>query len=146
LKLLNLERKLKQSKIVYNTMLEKQETYPNNITYNTLIDTSCKCGDIEFAFELFDRMKQEGHKHDLVTYGSFVKGLQKAKKSSKLIEIMTHAKNEQIRLDELFIKTLFKNKSDEVSKAISELKSNKYKINDEIMQQVTRFYTRKNVN
>lgn len=124
-------------------MLESDNCKPNNITYNTLIDTACKCGDIDFAFELFERMKSEGFKHDLVTYGSFVKGLQKAKKGSKLIEVMNVAVSEQLRLDELFVKTLFKNKTDEVQNAMSELRSNKYRINNNIMNAINRFYTRR---
>jgi hypothetical protein len=47
LKLLNLERKLKQSKLVFNTMLENDKTTPNNFTFNTIIDTACKCGDLD---------------------------------------------------------------------------------------------------
>jgi len=32
LKMLNLDRRLKQSKLVYQTMCEKRETYPNNFS------------------------------------------------------------------------------------------------------------------
>jgi hypothetical protein len=56
---------------------------------------------------------------------------------------MKVAVSENIRLDELFVKTLFKNKADEVQNAMSELKSNKYRINDNIMNAINRFYTRR---
>lgn len=67
LKMLNLDRRLKQSKLVYKTMCEKKETYPNNFSYNTLIDTANKCGDLEFAEEMFIKMQEEKHRHDLIT-------------------------------------------------------------------------------
>lgn len=67
LKLLNLDRRLKQSKLVFATMCEKPETYPNNFSYNTLIDTANKCGDLEFAEELFTKMAEDGYWHDLIS-------------------------------------------------------------------------------
>lgn len=48
-------------------MCEKKETAPNNFSYNTLIDTANKCGDLEFAEELFICMHTEGWRRDLIT-------------------------------------------------------------------------------
>lgn len=84
LKLLNLDRRLKQSKLVFQTMCESKQTYPNNFSYNTLIDTANKCGDLAWAEELFARMGQEGHRRDLITFGSMLKGLQKARRGAQI--------------------------------------------------------------
>lgn len=49
-----------------------------------MIDTANKCGDLEFAEELFNKMSNEGHYHDLISFGSMIKGLLKARKGNQI--------------------------------------------------------------
>lgn len=124
LKMLNLDRKLKQSKLVFNTMCEKKETQPNNFTYNTLIDTANKCGDLDWAEELFVRMKNEGHRRDLITYGSMIKGLAKARKQSAQGNYLRMMMEDGLKVDEMFVRTLFNNRNEQVYAAMDELRKN----------------------
>jgi pentatricopeptide repeat protein len=92
-------------------MLENDNTLPNNFSFNTAIDTACKCGDLEYALELFNMMKEHNYKHDLITYGSLVKGYIKAKQYTNLCDIITKLRDENIRIDEMFLKSIFNRSS-----------------------------------
>lgn len=140
LKMLNLDRRLKQSKLVYKTMCESDETYPNNFSYNTLIDTANKCGDLEFAEELFQKMGADGYWHDLISFGSMIKGLMKARRFPQIVHYVRLMQEEGIRLDSMFVKTLFNGRFEDINAASEELRMNGMYLTDAVVERVEKLY------
>lgn len=70
----NLEKNLSGAKSIFEEMFKSHRTYPNNVTYNTMIDTSIKCDDLASAEFYCNQMKKNGFKPDLITFSTLAKG------------------------------------------------------------------------
>jgi len=49
IKMFNLEKNLSGARGVFEEMLRSKKSYPNNVTFNTIIDTAIKCEDLNLA-------------------------------------------------------------------------------------------------
>jgi len=80
-------------------------------------------------------MAQEGHRRDLITYGSMIKGLQKARRHAQIPSYLNMMHEERLRLDFMFVKTLFMNKQDQVERAMADLKRNDMQATSAVLEQ-----------
>lgn len=69
-------------------------------------------------------MKNEGHRRDLITYGSMIKGLAKARKQSAQGKYLRMMMEDGLKVDEMFVRTLFNNRNEQVYAAMDELRKN----------------------
>lgn len=69
-------------------------------------------------------MADDGYWHDLISYGSMIKGFLKARQNAKIPQYVRLMQQEGVRLDNMFVKTLFNNRSEDVSFTMDELKRN----------------------
>jgi len=49
IKMFNLEKNLPGARGIFEDMLRSKKSYPNNVTFNTMIDTAIKCDDLSLA-------------------------------------------------------------------------------------------------
>jgi pentatricopeptide repeat protein len=69
-------------------MKNNARTFPNLITYNSLLDGLVKCSHLEEADELFNEMLQSQLKPDLITFSTLLKGYCKKGNMRKVNEIV----------------------------------------------------------
>lgn len=67
IKMFNLEKNLSEAKKVFEEMLRSKKSYPNNVTFNTMIDTAIKCDELSLAEHYAKLMPDCGFKPDLIT-------------------------------------------------------------------------------
>jgi len=85
-------------------------------------------------------MSNQGHYHDLITFGSMIKGLLKARKSNQIPTYVAIMAEEQIRLDEMFVKTLLYNRNEEVQSVMALLRKNGMYISNDIQAIIDSIY------
>jgi len=85
-------------------------------------------------------MSNQGHYHDLITFGSMIKGFLKARKSNQIPTYVAIMAEEQIRLDEMFVKTLLYNRNEEVQSVMALLRKNGMYISNDIQAIIDSIY------
>jgi len=85
-------------------------------------------------------MSNQGHYHDLITFGSMIKGLLKARKSNQIPTYVAIMAEEQIRLDEMFVKTLLYNRNEEVQSVMALLRKNGMYISNDVQAIIDSIY------
>lgn len=63
----NLEKNLQAATELFEDMLKSKYSYPNNVTFNTMLDTAIKCDDLALAEHYMKRMPECGFNPDLIT-------------------------------------------------------------------------------
>mmetsp|Transcript_57009 Transcript_57009/g.124021 ORF Transcript_57009/g.124021 Transcript_57009/m.124021 type:complete len:104 (-) Transcript_57009:145-456(-) len=91
-------------------------------------------------------MAADGYWHDLISYGSMIKGFMKARQTKKIAEYARLMQQEGVRLDYMFVKTLFSNKNEDVNFAMDELKKNGMYVTDSVIQRIEKAYSNENGN
>jgi pentatricopeptide repeat protein len=81
-------------------------------------------------------MAEDGYKHDLISFGSMIKGLQKARRTAQIPSYFKQMQKEGMRLDTMFVKTLFNNRNEEVQTALAQLKANRMFIPDSLVERI----------
>lgn len=92
IKMFNLEKNLKEAKRIFEEMLRSKRSYPNNVTFNTMIDTAIKCEDLTLAESYVRKMADCGMRPDLITFSTLAKGYIKSKMTVKAFELIKEMK------------------------------------------------------
>ena len=59
---------------VFEEMKSTPGMYPNNVTFNSLIDCCVRTKKCEKALHLLEEMKSRGIRPDLITFSTLIKG------------------------------------------------------------------------
>eukprot|EP00210_Caulerpa_lentillifera_P003364 g3208.t1 len=104
---LSIEEMLTLSSKIVDDMT-KEGTFPNTLTYNTLIHVALIAKDLKKAVKLFKQMKKAGIVLYYVTYGTMIKWYEKLGDPSKLdtylkpcLDLMAECDQKRIRMDGL---------------------------------------------
>lgn len=68
------KRKLDDALETFAQMKLSKFSRPNQITYNCIINACIKSDQIQKANDIFEEMKQNNFKPDLITYSTLIKG------------------------------------------------------------------------
>jgi len=59
---------------IFNKMKKDKNNFPNNVTYNSVIDCCIKCNNMREAENKFEDMKLNKIKPDIITFSTLIKG------------------------------------------------------------------------
>jgi pentatricopeptide repeat protein len=91
---------------IFNKMKKDKNLSPNNITYNSVIDSCIKNEEIALAEKLFSEMKRNGLKPDIITFSTLIKGCLKSQELNKAIDYLLGMKQFNISPDEVLLNSL----------------------------------------
>lgn len=113
---------------IYNSI--KDGDLRNNVSVcNSILSCLVKNGKFQSSLKLFNQMKQNGLKPDIVTYSTLLVGCGKAKGGfSKALELIQELKYHELRMDSVIYGTLLSvcasnNEREEAEKYFEEMKS-----------------------
>lgn len=84
---------LDKARKVFDEM-SREGCTPSTATCNTLIQVTCKKGDVEDAVAVFDDMIRKGYIRNVVTYTLLIRGLCHARKIDRAMKLLDKMKRE----------------------------------------------------
>jgi len=136
---------------VYSKLKNDPKCKLNRIAFNALLDCCVKCGRYDKMTEIFEEMlrmtaesqkigilsEEEAVAPDLITYSTLIKGMCKAKRIKKAIELYEEMKKKGMELDEILFNSLLdgfvnceENNFVESEKVINDMKKLKIKFSN----------------
>jgi len=97
---------LKSALQIYQKMLMDPATFPNNVTYNSLLDCCAKSNDIQMLETVFTEMKNNKIEPDLITYSTLIKGYCMGRKISNAVAMLNIMEKQGIQADEVLFNSL----------------------------------------
>jgi pentatricopeptide repeat protein len=105
LKGLSHQKKIDRVWEIYQELL--QEQLPLTVaTFNAMVDSCARCGEMARAPGLLDEMVRQGIQPNLITYSSVLKGYCQENKLDKALELLEHMKQAGFMPDEVTYNTL----------------------------------------
>ena len=91
----------------FNEMKKSEETKPNRITYNSVIDCCLKCLKYDIADSIFNEMLNNNDaKPDIITFSTMIKGYFKANNFAKAMELFDMMMEQNVKGDDVLLNTL----------------------------------------
>ena len=90
------QRELRKAEELIEVMKQKENTYPNIITYNAFINCCLVCQDYQLMEKVYEQVVKGEIKNvnaDFITHSTFMKGLFKSKQTAKAINIYNYVQN-----------------------------------------------------
>eukprot|EP01022_Parablepharisma_sp_SALTPOND_P018835 TRINITY_DN3132_c0_g1_i1.p1 TRINITY_DN3132_c0_g1~~TRINITY_DN3132_c0_g1_i1.p1 ORF type:complete len:1081 (+),score=115.60 TRINITY_DN3132_c0_g1_i1:6228-9470(+) len=97
---------LKAAMEIYQKMVMDPSSLPNNVTYNSLLDCCAKCDDLSMLETVFEEMKKNGIKADLITFSTMIKGYCRRGKLSNALCLLETMEKQGIQADEVLFNSL----------------------------------------